>query len=171
MPAIEYSAEYVKAEQAKRVLHQFYRACLQIGRMPSVLGGEIFRSRPENHRPSALEDLVAKVVDVERFLEGLEPFERRVVGMVVLRGYSEHFAARRLRRSQSEVSRAYWRGILALYGTLERCGYLQALPEGTPAILEAEEKHEAEGNLAQAEAAEHGPSVAGVASRVAGDER
>ena len=63
--------DYVQAEAVHRMLWKFYRACRQTGWMLSVLGGEVFRSRPDGLRPDVFERTVVLAVDGERFLLAL----------------------------------------------------------------------------------------------------
>jgi len=97
----------ISFERAQTVglLHRFFRAALLVGRMPSLLGREIFRTRSSSLPARAFEDSVVFVCDVERCLRRLTPAERRLVAYCVLEDRSEWEAARRLHCSQSDVSR------------------------------------------------------------------
>src|SRR3954467_11204472 len=56
------------------LLKRYFRMSLEIGRMPSVLGREVFRARVTSYRVHTFEDAVIFVHDVEKCLEQLDPF-------------------------------------------------------------------------------------------------
>jgi DNA-directed RNA polymerase specialized sigma24 family protein len=66
---------------------------LEIGRMPSVLGREVFRSRVTSYRVHTFEDSVIFVHDVERCVERLQPFSRQLIARVILQDYTQEEAA------------------------------------------------------------------------------
>lgn len=107
------------------VLHRFFRMALLVGRMPSLLGREIFRSRATAVPARAFEDAVVFVCDVERCLRELEPLEQRLIAFCVLEDHSEWEAARRFQRSQSDVSRRLGRTLDLLHETFCRSGLLK----------------------------------------------
>jgi hypothetical protein len=110
------------------LLVRFARTALLIGRMPSLLGREIFRSRME-HRPArAFEDSVLFVCDVERCLRQLELLDQRILAFCVLEGNSEWIAARRFHCSQAEISRRLGHSLDALHTTFCRIGLLASVP-------------------------------------------
>jgi hypothetical protein len=107
------------------LLHRFFRTALLVGRMPSLLGREIFRTRSQNLPARAFEDSVLFVCDVERCLRQLEPLEQRLIAFCVLEDRSEWEAARRLRCSQSDVSRRLGYALDTLHETFCRLGLLK----------------------------------------------
>lgn len=123
------SKEYAKADAVRRMLLKFYHAARQTGWSACLLGGEVFRSRPEGLRPDMFERMVVLSVDGERFLMSLEPLQRRVVAGIVLQGQNEWLLARRERTSQAHISRIYWQGIRALYELFVRSGYVAPVEE------------------------------------------
>jgi len=76
------------------LLHRYFRMAMETGRLPSVLGGNIFRARFTSYRLMSFEDAVIFVHDVESCLQALDPFSREVIGVIVLQGYKEEEAAR-----------------------------------------------------------------------------
>ena len=75
------------------LLRRYFRMSLEIGRMPSVLGREVFRARVTSYRVHTFEDSVIFVHDVERFVERLEPFSRQMIARVILQDYTFEEAA------------------------------------------------------------------------------
>jgi len=109
------------------LLHRFFRTALQLGRMPSLLGREIFRSRTQSLPARAFEDSVVFVCDVERCLSSLDPMDQRLIAFCILEDHSEWQAARSFHRSQSEISRRLCYALDLLHDTFCRIGLLKPL--------------------------------------------
>ncbi len=114
---------------AAGLLHRYLRTALLLGRMPSLLGREVFRTRALNQPTGALENAVLFVCDVEKCLESLAPLEQRLIAFCVLEDYSEWDAARVFHTNQTEISRRLGRTMDLLFETFCRMGLLQRLPE------------------------------------------
>jgi DNA-directed RNA polymerase specialized sigma24 family protein len=78
------------------ILKRYARASVEVGRLPSLLGREFFRTRVTSYSLHTFEDVVIFVHDVERALERLRPFQQRLVAMSVLEEYSQPEVARLL---------------------------------------------------------------------------
>jgi hypothetical protein len=76
------------------LLRRYMRLSIEVGRMPSLLGREFFRARVTSYKASTFEDSVIFVHDVERSLEELNEFERKLIARVVLQHYSLNAAGR-----------------------------------------------------------------------------
>lgn len=87
------------------LLRRYARVSVEVGRLPSLLGGEIFRARVTSYSMKNFEDAVIFVADMERSLDLLDQFERRVIAMSVLEGYSVPEVSRLLRYPQRTVER------------------------------------------------------------------
>src|SRR4051812_46817475 len=87
------------------LLRRYFRMSLEIGRMPSVLGREVFRARVTSYRVHTFEDAVIFVHDVERCVERLEPFSRQLIARVILQDYSYEEAAKLLGCGERSVYR------------------------------------------------------------------
>jgi len=118
----------VERVRTMALLHRFFRTALLVGRMPSLLGREIFRSHVRTTPAHAFEDSVVFVCDVERCLRALAPFDQRLVAFCVLEDRSEWEAARQMHRSQSEVSRRLGETLDLLHETFCRLGLLRRIP-------------------------------------------
>jgi hypothetical protein len=110
------------------LLRRFFGAALAVGRMPSLLGREVFRQSVSALPTRAFEDSVLFVCDVESCLRSLHPFDQRLIAFCVLEGYSEWEAARRFRDSQTEISRRLADALDRLHETFCRLGLLTSLP-------------------------------------------
>jgi DNA-directed RNA polymerase specialized sigma24 family protein len=64
-------------------LRRYYRISIEAGRLPSLLGRELFRTMATRYRVSTFEDALIFVRDVERRLEQLDDFERKPLLRVV----------------------------------------------------------------------------------------
>src|SRR3954471_580951 len=87
------------------LLKRYFRMSLEIGRMPSVLGREVFRARVTSYRVHTFEDAVIFVHDVERCVEKLEPFSRQLVARVILQDYTYEEAAKLMGCGERSVYR------------------------------------------------------------------
>ena len=58
------------------LLRRYLRLSVEVGRLPSLLGRELFRARITAYRVGTFEDAVIFVHDMERSLEQLGEFER-----------------------------------------------------------------------------------------------
>jgi len=76
------------------LLRKYMRLSIEVGRLPSLLGREFFRTRVTSYRASTFEDAVIFVHDVERSLEQLSDFDKKLIAKIVLQEYSQEEAAR-----------------------------------------------------------------------------
>jgi len=105
--AVSASARDLSAYHDRTIalLLRYFRMSLEIGRMPSVLGREVFRARVTSYRVHTFEDAVIFVHDVERCVERLEPFSRQLIARVILQDYSYEEAAKLMGCGERSVYR------------------------------------------------------------------
>ncbi|HJS98636.1 MAG TPA: sigma factor-like helix-turn-helix DNA-binding protein [Terriglobales bacterium] len=96
---------WIYRQRTAGVLQRYFRLSLEIGRLPSVLGREFFRTRFNQRQNVSFEDAVIFVHDVERCLEKLDVFSQEVLVWVVLQGYSQEEASRLLGCARRTVMR------------------------------------------------------------------
>lgn len=89
------------------VLRRYMRLSIEVGRLPSLLGREFFRTRVTSYHASTFEDAVIFVHDVERGLEVLDEFERKLIAKIVLQEYSQEEAGRLLGCGLRTAARRY----------------------------------------------------------------
>ena len=89
------------------LLRRYFRMSLEIGRMPSVLGREVFRARVTSYRVHTFEDAVIFVHDVERCVERLQPFSRQMIARVILQDYTLEEAASLLGCARMTIYRLF----------------------------------------------------------------
>ena len=66
-------------ERTIALLRRYLRISIEVGRLPSLLGRELFRSKVTSYRMSSFEDAVIFVHDVERALDQLDTFAKDLV--------------------------------------------------------------------------------------------
>jgi DNA-directed RNA polymerase specialized sigma24 family protein len=67
---------------------------LEAGRVPSVLGRELFRARISAYTATTFEARVIFLHDIERCLDRLQDFDRQIIARVCLQEYDHEAAAR-----------------------------------------------------------------------------
>ncbi len=112
------------------LLHRFLRTALSVGRMPSLVGREIFCTRVQARTPGAFEDSVLFVCDVEKCIAQLNPLEQRLIAYCILENRSEWEASRQFHASQGFISRHLAHALDSLHVTFCRRRLLPPLPEG-----------------------------------------
>ena len=76
------------------LLRRYARSSVEVGRLPSLLGREFFRTRVTSYSLMTFEDIVIFVHDMERALERLQPLEQKLIAMNVLEEYTQAEIAR-----------------------------------------------------------------------------
>jgi hypothetical protein len=71
------------------LLRKYARLSVEVGRIPSLLGREFFRTQVTSYHMSTFEDVVIFVHDVERSLEKLDRFEQKLIAKIVLLEYTQ----------------------------------------------------------------------------------
>jgi hypothetical protein len=89
------------------LLRKYMRLSIEVGRLPSLLGREFFRTRVTSYRASTFEDAVIFVHDVERSLEQLSDFDKKLIAKIVLQEYSQEEAARQMGCGHRHTARCY----------------------------------------------------------------
>jgi len=89
------------------MLRKFLHLSLETGRIPSLLGKEIFRTRVTSYRVVTFEDAVIFVHDVERCLERLDEISRSLIARITLQEYTQAEAAKILHCCRKTIQRLY----------------------------------------------------------------
>jgi hypothetical protein len=117
------------------LLRRYFRISVEVGRLPSLLGREVFRARVTSYRVGTFEDAVIFVHDMEACLERLDDFERALIGKIALQEYSQDEAAQLLGCWRRTVGRRYPETLDKLSEILLHDGLLTRLP-ATPRAAE-----------------------------------
>ena len=135
-------------ERTVMMLRRYMRLSVEVGRLPSLLGREFFRTRVTSYSASTFEDTVIFVHDVDRSLEKLEWLEKELIGKIVLQEYSQDQAAILLGCWRRTVARRFLEAVDRLTEIFLNGGLLTALPEQELTSPESCQEEESEENSA-----------------------
>jgi len=130
-------------ERTLALLRRYLRISIEVGRLPSLLGRELFRSKVTSYRMTSFEDAVIFVYDVERALEKLDTFGKQLIATIVFQDYTQDEAAEILRCARRTVCREFPEAIDRISKMFLHGGLLNRLPrrpvenscqEGEPAV-------------------------------------
>jgi hypothetical protein len=111
------------------LLRRYMRWSLEAGRVPSLLGRELFRSRITAYTTTTFEERVIFLHDMEGCLERLRGFDRQIVARIVLQEYDHDAAARILQCDRKTIERRLPELIDELTEAFLRAELLEKLPE------------------------------------------
>ena len=131
--AVEASAEVTTEQEAPRAVPvfrkllapgtSFYRSytegmlrrygvlSMESGRVPSLLGREMFRGKVTNYRVHGFDDVVIFVLDVERCIKELTPEQQRMILRIGIQEYTFPEAARMFGLTMRSVQRRYFEAL------------------------------------------------------------
>ncbi len=110
------------------LLRRYARASVEVGRLPSLLGREFFRSRVTSYTMRNFEDVVIFVTDMEQAIEKLNPLEKKLLAMNVLEEYTIPEVARLLGCTQRTMERFLRDALDELSRILLAGGLMEKLP-------------------------------------------
>jgi len=110
------------------MLQRYMRYALETGRIPSILGGEFFRSRVTSYSVTTFEDRAIFVHDMEKCLNRLDELSRRILARVVLQGHDRDEAARLFGCTRMTIHRNLTEALDRMADILLQVGLLEALP-------------------------------------------
>jgi hypothetical protein len=119
-------------ERTIAMLKRYLRISIEVGRLPSILGRELFRSKVTSYRMSSFEDAVIFVHDVERALDRLDNFGKDLVAVIVFQDYSQDEAAEVLHCARRTVCREFPEAIDKVSDVFLDGGLLNRLPPRRP---------------------------------------
>ena len=115
-------------ERTLGMLRRYQRMSVEVGRLPSLLGRELFRARVTSYRAGTFEDAVIFVHDVGRGLEQLGSFEHKLIAKIALQDYTQHEAARLLGCWRRTVGRRFPEALDRVTEIFLEAGLLIRLP-------------------------------------------
>ncbi len=127
-PPHPHSALHIYRRRTLALLHRYLRMSVEIGRLPAVLGGDIFRAKITSYRLKSFEDAVIFVHDVENSLNRLRERSRQVICRVVFEEYSQTEAAHCMGLSYRMLQRCYSEAIDELSAILLELRLILPLP-------------------------------------------
>jgi hypothetical protein len=144
----------------RALLRRYFRVAVDIGRLPSVLGGLCFRARVSSYRLHTFEDAVIFVHDIERVFDRLERHSLEIIAGVILLDYSIPETAVRIGITVQRAERRYSAALDSLSAILLEVGMLR--PVFSPGEPEADQtlppKEAPWAAPAQTQAVLHGPA-------------
>jgi hypothetical protein len=111
------------------LLRRYMRFSVETGRLPSIVGRQMFRSRVTQYSVTTFEDRVIFVRDVERCLERLGRFDQKIIARVVLEDYSHERAAVLLGMNRTTLERRLFDVIDELSERFLEDGLLLPVPD------------------------------------------
>lgn len=111
------------------LLRRYMRLSVEVGRLPSLLGREFFRSRVTCYRMTTIEDAVIFVHDVDLALARLDELEKALVARLVLLEYTQDEVAASLGCGRRTIGRRFPEALDRLSEFFLAGGLLQRLPE------------------------------------------
>jgi hypothetical protein len=113
------------------LLRRYARASVEVGRLPSLLGREFFRTRVTSYTMRNFEDVVIFVTDMEKAIEKLSAIDKRLLAMNVLEEYDAEEVARLLGCTPRNVRRLLQEALDELARILLAGGLLEEMPSAT----------------------------------------
>ena len=111
------------------LLRKYFQMAIDLGRLPSLLGREFFRTRVTSYTRASFEDCVVFVHDVESCFEALEKSSQLLIARIVLQDYTQAEAAVFLGCSRRTVIRKFPEAIDNLTALFLDRGILLSLPK------------------------------------------
>jgi hypothetical protein len=119
-------------ERTIALLKRYLRLSIEVGRLPSLLGRELFRSKVTAYRMATFEDAVIFVHDVERVLDQLDAFSKDIIAVIIFQDYSQDEAAAILRCARRTICRQFPETIDMITELFLEGGLLNRLPVRQP---------------------------------------
>jgi hypothetical protein len=101
-PEVAFYRKYTEA-----LLQRYVRMSMEAGRVPSLLGQEMFRGKVTSYRVESFEDVVIFLHDIEKCLERLEPEQQDLISRMALQEYTLGETAAMMRLDPRTVIRRY----------------------------------------------------------------
>jgi len=93
------------------MLRRYVRLSMEAGKVPSLIGKEMFRGNRSNYRVQGFDDVVIFVHDVEKCMAKLDKGQQQLVKRIALQEYTQGETAAMTGLSLRTVQRRYTRAI------------------------------------------------------------
>ena len=110
-PAVAAAELHLYRDRTRAILRRYFRMSIELGRLPSLVGREFFRSRVTSCRMHTFEDAIIFVHDTESCLERLDPLSQQLIARVVFQDYTLEETAALLGCGRRTVVRRYPRAL------------------------------------------------------------
>ena len=108
-PVEPHMAFYRKYTEA--LLRRYVRMTLESGKVPSLLGQEMFRGKVTSYKVESFDDVVIFLHDIGRCIDRLEPEQQDLISRIALQEYSIAEAAALLHLPPRTTVRRYARAL------------------------------------------------------------
>jgi hypothetical protein len=75
------------------LLRRYLRVSMEIGRVPSVMGRDLFRGNASHYKAEGFDDAIILCADIERCLTKLRRDDQRLIQRIAIQGYTHEEAA------------------------------------------------------------------------------
>jgi DNA-directed RNA polymerase specialized sigma24 family protein len=116
-------------ERTVGLLRRYMRLAMEVGRLPSLLGRQFFRTHVTAYNSRTFVDSTIFVLDIERSLELLNEFDKALIAMIVLQEYTQDETARMLNRGVRTINRGYPEALDHVTEIFLDRGLLERLPD------------------------------------------
>jgi len=110
------------------LLRRYGRTSVELGRLPSILGREFFRSRVTSKAMRSFEDVIVFVADMERALQEIDTGSQKLLAMYVLEEYTLSEISKRVGCSERTAQRMVHESIDRFSRVLLTKRLIKALP-------------------------------------------
>ncbi len=93
------------------MLRRYLRLSIEVGRLPSLLGREFFRTRVTSYTSTTFEDLVIFVHDVERSLGKLCESDQRLIARLVFEDHTQRDTGDQMGWAERTVQRRFFEAV------------------------------------------------------------
>lgn len=111
------------------ILRRYVRLSMEAGRVPSLLGQEMFRGRVTSYKVRGFDDVVIFVHDVQRCLTRLTTFQQEILERIAMQEYTQGETAVLMGLGLRTVVRRYADALDVLTGILLEVRILEPLTE------------------------------------------
>ena len=122
------------------LLRRYFRISIEVGRLPSLMGREIFRGRVTAYRMRTFEDAVIFVHDVARALEELDDFGQELINKIIFQEYTQDEAAQLIGCWRRTVGRRFPEVLDRMSEIFLKGGLMRYFPAKKPSQSCQEEK-------------------------------
>lgn len=96
---------WIYRQRTAALLNRYFRMSMEMGKLPSILGQQFFRSHVTSYSASSFEDVVIFVHDVERSIAKLDSLSQQLIARVIFQGFSQDETASLLGCCRKTVAR------------------------------------------------------------------
>ena len=107
------------------MLRRYLNLSMEAGRVPSMLGKEMFRGHVTSYKVHGFDDVVIFVHDVEKCLKKLTETQQTLIERIALQEYTQGETAQLLRMSLRTVVRRYAEAVDVLTSIFLEAGLLE----------------------------------------------